>query len=72
MPATQTKRKSMSIATIRDKARALGLEAGKMKKAELIHRIQTAEGYTPCYGKSNGNCVHTDCCFMLDCLKTKL
>ena len=57
---------------IRDKAEALGIRPGKMKKAELIHSIQTTEGCTPCFGRSNGQCGNIDCCFMHDCLKTKL
>jgi len=54
---------------IRLKAKQLGVSPGKMKKTELIHRIQEAEGYTPCFGTSNGYCQYTDCCFMQDCLK---
>jgi hypothetical protein len=43
-----------------------------MNKTDLIHAIQTAEGCTPCFGRSNGQCSNTDCCFMPDCLKTRL
>jgi len=57
---------------IKQKAKGLGIIPGKMKKAELIHAVQIAEGCTPCYGRSNGQCPHTDCCFMKDCLKTRL
>lgn len=53
------------------KARNLGIAPGKMKKAELIHAIQLVEGNTPCFGKSNGQCPYTDCCFMGDCLKIR-
>ena len=45
---------------------------GKMKKNELIHAIQGAEGNTQCFGWSNGQCSNLDCCFMKDCLKTRL
>jgi hypothetical protein len=62
----------MNIAAIKNKARTLGIEPARMKKPELIHCIQMAEGYTPCYGKSNGHCVYTECCFLPDCLKTRL
>jgi hypothetical protein len=61
----------MTIGDIRKKAQALGINAGKMQKAELIHSIQMTEGYTPCFGRSNGNCMYTECCFMKDCVKTK-
>ncbi|MHC4624310.1 MAG: Rho termination factor N-terminal domain-containing protein [Planctomycetota bacterium] len=61
----------MTIGDIRKKAQALGLSPGKMKKAEIIHWIQSAEGYSPCFGRSSGDCVYTECCFMKDCVKTK-
>jgi len=59
----------MKMPEIRDKAKALGTNPGKMKKVELIHAIQQAEGNTACFGTSNGYCPYTDCCFMQDCLK---
>jgi len=61
----------MKMAELRRKAKPLGIHPSKMKKAELIHSIQRAEGNTPCFGTSNGNCKNTDCCFMEDCLRTK-
>ncbi len=59
----------MKLNEIKEKAKSLGINAGKMKKAELIHAIQQAEGNTPCFGRSNGQCPHTNCCFIDDCLK---
>ncbi len=59
----------MKNSEIRNKAKALGIEPGNMSKKELIHAIQKAENYTPCYGTSDGNCIYTDCCFREDCLK---
>jgi hypothetical protein len=59
----------MKIFEIREKAKTLGIKPGNLKKDELIHAIQNAEGYTPCFGKAdNGSCPHTSCCFMDDCL----
>ena len=72
MPVSTKKQKSMTMPQIQTKARALGIVPGKMKKADLIHTIQSREGNTQCYGKSNGYCPYNDCCFMKDCLKTKL
>jgi len=72
MPATKVEKRSIKMAEIRDKARALGIPFGKMKKAELIHSIQTAEGNTACFGRSNGQGEYTDCCFMQECLKIRL
>jgi hypothetical protein len=71
MSATQVVKKSLNMNDIRKKATALGIAPGKMKKGDLIHAIQIAEGYTPCYGKSNGRCPYTDCCFLSDCIKAR-
>lgn len=71
MPATKVADKSMKLSEIKMKAKGLGLLPGKMSKVELIHAIQSAEGNTPCFGKSNGQCPYTNCCFMKDCLKIK-
>jgi hypothetical protein len=82
MPATKvakkritknrTTEKRMGMPEIRVKAQSLGITPGKMKKTELIHTIQVSEGYMPCYGKSNGQCSNTDCCFIKDCLKVRI
>jgi len=72
MPATKLMPKRINVTEIRKKAKSLDIIPGKMKKAELIHSIQVAEGCSPCFGRSNGQCGHTDCCFIQDCLKTNL
>ena len=72
MPATKVVQKSMNMSEIRMKAKALGINPGKMNKADLIHAIQREEGYTPCFGMSDGQCPNNDCCFMKDCLKVRL
>jgi len=59
----------MKLNEIKEKAKSLGINAGKMKKTELIHAIQEAEGNAPCYGRANGQCPYTNCCFIEDCLK---
>lgn len=64
--------KSMAMSQIKEKAQGMGINPGNMKKAELIHAIQRAEGCSACFGRSNGKCVHSDCCFIYDCLKTRL
>jgi len=61
----------MKMPEIKKKAKSLGINAGKMKKDELIHAIQKTEGNQPCFGKSNGQCPYTDCCFTDDCLTVK-
>jgi len=73
MPAAKTiEKKSMKMTEVKEKAKALGITPGKMKKVEIIHAIQIAEGYRPCFGTSNGQCIYTDCCFLEDCLKTRV
>ncbi len=59
----------MTLKQIKAKAKDLGIQPGKMKKAELIHTIQRTEGNIACFGQSGGSCPNTDCCFMDDCLK---
>ena len=54
---------------VKQKAKRLGVTPGKMNKFDLIHAIQQAEHYYPCYGTSNGQCGNGDCCFITDCLK---
>lgn len=71
MAATKVAQKRIGMPEIKKKAKELGITPGKMKKTELIHAIQTAEGCTPCFGWSNGECSNTGCCFMPDCLKTR-
>lgn len=58
----------MNIIQIREKAKALGLKTGWVKKAELIRQIQVAEGNFPCFGSAEGYCDQMDCAFREDCL----
>ena len=71
MAATKVAQKRIGMPEIKKKAKELGITLGKMKKTDLIHAIQTAEGCTPCFGRSNGECTNTGCCFIPDCLKTR-
>ncbi len=87
MPATKVKKKHvtkkhitkkcvtkkhMGMPEIKKKAQSLGLTPGKMKKPELIHTIQMTEGNTPCFGRSDGQCGNSGCCFIRDCLSVRL
>jgi hypothetical protein len=69
MSPVTSKSKTMKITQIREKAKGLGIDPGNMKKTELIHAIQRAEGNTPCYGTAQGWCQYEDCCFRGDCLR---
>jgi len=72
MPETRVAEKSLTMTEIRIKGKGLGINPGKMNKVELIRTIQAAEGYSPCYGRSNGQCPQTNCCWRADCLKVRL
>ena len=69
MIAINTSPNSMKVPELKERAKSLGISPGKMKKTELVQAIQEAEGFTVCYGNSNGDCPNMDCCFMKDCLK---
>jgi hypothetical protein len=69
MSPVSAKPKSLTIGQIKQKARHLGIEPGKMTKTQLIHAIQQAEGYNTCYGTAQGWCEYESCCFRGDCLK---
>jgi hypothetical protein len=58
----------MKMIEVKEKAKSLGINAGKMRKTELIHTIQRTEGNTDCFGRSNGQCPYTNCCFREDCI----
>jgi hypothetical protein len=59
----------MKITQIKQKAKNLGINPGKMNKTDLIHAIQCAEGNSPCYASGQTWCQYEDCCFRADCLK---
>ena len=65
----RTTEKRMGMPEIKIKAKELGIIPGKMKKEELIHTIQVTEGYSACFGRSDGQCGNIDCCFIKDCLE---
>jgi len=61
----------MNIQEIRERATAIGLTGvGKLRKAELVKKIQEAEGNSPCYGAEwRQQCAEMHCCWRSDCLK---
>lgn len=59
----------MTLAEIKKRAKTVGVNAGSMKKVELIHAIQLAEGNLDCFGKAGGSCDQEGCAFRSDCLK---
>ncbi|MBN1359776.1 MAG: hypothetical protein JW993_04250 [Sedimentisphaerales bacterium] len=71
MASVSVATKRMTMTDIKAKAQMMGITPGMMKKVELIHSIQRAEGCTPCYGRSDGTCPWLECCWRSDCFKTK-
>ena len=61
----------MNMKQIRERAQALRVPPGDMKKKALIHAIQKTEGYTECYGKFGSGCPYMDCCWRSDCRREK-
>ena len=61
----------MNMAEVRERAAVAGLiGVGKLRKAELIQKIQQAEGNNSCYGAEwRQQCAEMFCCWRGDCLK---
>lgn len=58
----------MKVADVKDKAKKLGINPGKLKKGDLILAIQKAENNTPCFGTGTPACPYLNCCWREDCL----
>jgi len=58
----------MKMADIRRKAKELGVKVQRLKKADLIRAIQTAEGNAPCFATGRTECDQLACCWRKDCL----
>ena len=57
-----------TVKQLRVMATTLGLKSfNKLRKTDLIHEIQIAEGHDPCFGTIPG-CGQEDCLFREDCL----
>ena len=59
----------MNVKEIKSIAKNFGINPGKLKKAELIQAIQSAEHNQPCFGTTDGNCNQEACLWRQDCLK---
>ena len=59
----------MKMSEIKKRALEIGVEPGSLKKLELIHAIQEAEGNPPSFGNNDGNCPYEGCCWWKDCIK---
>lgn len=59
----------MKLREIKVIAKAKGIDARNLKKAELIREIQKSEGNFDCFGSAiSGFCDRADCVLREDCL----
>lgn len=59
----------MKMAELREKARQIGIKPRKLKKKDLIHAIQQAEGNPDCYGTAEDYCDQENCSYRDNCIK---
>lgn len=61
----------MNMQEIRERATTIGLVGvGKLRKVELIHKIQQTEGNDACFGAEwRHQCAEMCCCWRADCQK---
>ena len=58
----------MTVREIQDLAKKMGLNASKMRKAELVRMIQKTENNTPCYQTgAASSCGQVNCLWLSDC-----
>ena len=62
----------INMAEMKERAESLGIDPEEMTEIELIRSIQIAEGSTPCFATSSGQCDQFGCSFMQSCLSTSL
>ncbi len=59
----------MGLKEIKEKVKKLGIEPKRgIKKENLVHAIQIAEGNFPCFGTAKDYCDRLGCCWRNDCL----
>lgn len=59
----------MRLEEIKEIARQHGIKVGKLKKAELVRTIQSAEGNEACFGTARvSECGQERCLWRSDCL----
>ncbi|KPJ98563.1 MAG: SAP domain-containing protein [Desulfobacterales bacterium SG8_35] len=59
----------MTVKEIKTVAKKMGIQAGKMKKTDLVRTIQAAEGNMPCFQTGVlSSCDQENCCWRSDCM----
>lgn len=67
--AKKEREPAMLLKDIKEIAKAMDINPGKMKKDELIHAIQLKEGNFACFGTAaDGECDQMSCRWRQDCL----
>ena len=61
----------MDMTHIKEKAKQLGIQVGKMKKVDLIRSIQSMEGNFPCFETAKDCCDQLACTWRKSCLPSK-
>ena len=58
----------MKLEEIKEIARQHDIKVGKLKKAELVRAIQSAEGNDPCFATGQASeCGQAECLWRADC-----
>jgi len=60
----------VKLTEIKEKAKTMEINPGKMNKGQLIQAIQVKENNYPCFGTAEGNCDQLDCLWREDCIPT--
>lgn len=61
----------MDMTQVKEKAKQLGIQVGKMKKVDLIRAIQSKEGNFPCFETAKDYCNQLTCAWRNACLPSK-
>ncbi|NOX25567.1 MAG: SAP domain-containing protein [Deltaproteobacteria bacterium] len=59
----------MKLNEIKKISKGMGIKAGKLRKADLIRKIQETEGNFMCFQTAGDYCDQENCCWRSDCLK---
>ena len=58
----------MKLTEIQAIAKKRGIKFSRIKKADLIRKIQKEEGNNQCFQKAESSCDQMECCWRKDCL----
>lgn len=57
----------MNMNQVRERARKMAIDPGKMDRKTLVRTIQEKEGNFPCFKTGSPSCDQYDCCWRDDC-----